>query len=214
MYSFLHPTEAFSVQPWSFIFYHTSTKSGFIIRMLQQRLFRLGLVKDLVWALSANHCAVVVALQQDFSKPGTGEPLILDNVIPRCVVHAQGSVSGRTVVAVAVPVFVNTGDPGLKTQVLSELAVDAMGQEHRLYSWWEILGLLVWSLFALVGIKLAKNPIRGGTICTEQDLEFKHLLEQVYGIVDPLALDKDTTYPVQLLLAFINSRYYQVYRPL
>ncbi len=214
MYSFLHPTDGSSIQPWSFIFYRTTTKSGFIIRVLQQRLLRVGLVKDLVWALSANHCAVVVALHQDLGKPGTGEPLILDNVIPRCVVHTQDSVPGRTIVAVAVPVFLDTGDSGLKTQALSELAVDAMGQEHRLYSWWEIFGLLVWSLLVLVGIKLAKNPIRGGTICTEQDLEFKHLLEQVYGIVDPLALDKDTTYPAQLLLAFINSRHYQVYRPL
>jgi hypothetical protein len=210
MYSFLKPEikRQSRIEPGSFTFYETPSFSGAVIRRIQERVFTPKLPDHLKWTVSANHSAFVVGEDVD------NEPMILDNVVPRCRVRRQDSVKDRGLVAVVTPTYLSGMTYGERGIILEAMTAKAMSQVGAPYSWWEILGLLYWSVKTLSGRVVVRNPIRGGTICTEQDLGLKLDFERFCGVVDGVnaGLDKDTTFPAQLLHAFIESPYYEVQR--
>lgn len=209
MYSFLNSdvkTDS-RVEPGAFTFYETQSFSGKFIRRLQERIFVPDLPYHLKWTASANHCAFVVGEEGD-------EPLVLDNVVPKCVVRRQDSVKDRVLIAVVTPTYLSGMTYGERKGILDAMTDKAMAQVGKPYSWWQILGLLYWSVERLSKHPVMQNPIRGGSICTEQALNLKKDFERFCGVVDTVnaKLDENTTFPVQLLCAFIESPFYTVQR--
>lgn len=178
-----------------------------VITRIQHRLYDSTTPSNLKWTLDVSHTAFVVG-----TDPKDGEPIILDNIIPKCVVHRQDAVSDRILSAVVTPNFLPLLKDMARDDIIDKMVSEALLLTGKPYSWWEILGIFYWSIATLAGRTPARNPIRGGTVCTEQVLGLKKDFERYCHITDPVnnTMDKDTTFPAQLLNAFVSSSFYKV----
>lgn len=187
-----------TIKPGDFVFFKTSGFSPWIIRDMQKRLYPLD------WISQVNHCAVCVG-------PGA---LLREAEIPRAIIRPNNIVSDRTMIALVRPTWFES------MSAVNHLTInDFLQRENQIGLQWyglpQVLGMIYVYYRLISGSKKAENPIHAGRICTEDCMYFKLNLESFFHVKDPvnsMVTDVNSIFPATLLLMFLKSTYYDVYR--
>lgn len=140
------------------LFAKSSAKSGKTIRDIQYRLFGRGF-----WYSELNHVAVLV-----------GDDLVRNAAIPKSkLMRLPEFESKYEIVRVALPSRAITPIVGMWSR-------DQVKYSGQWYGVMNVLGIYLWWVLSLIGIRLPQVPLRSGRICTEdvayamQDYESAH----------------------------------------